>query len=769
MKNRVYKRSLSGLLAIIFLFQTVFTGFPQTWKTSTYPTPTPLKNFADITIPEKLGKIRSINLHNPENPTVIIIQDAHCVYHVQKNIEKLLEYLLERYDISFVGLEGASGKIDVSWVYKFNRSARKKVADKYMKEGLFTAAEKYMIVNGPEKNLFMCGVEDPELYWEDFYILRNILNLQNKFKEVVERFNRKLSSLKRKRYPQELLELDEKVRNYELGKLSLTELVKYLEAHYPLKSYPDIHRCYRICRIEELVNIEKIETQREAVFKKLCSIADSKDKAKLVKIFLSYRTGRISTSRFYKTIDKWIKQYKSSLGNLPPSLQLYINEMKLKNRLDKLKLEDEIRALVQDVYKEDYLPYPEIRFLISITNSFKNLEKLLDLKAVRADILPFFHPRGFPSHIKKLLAYMKSSGVESNQLESALGLILQFYTYVLEREESIVGNLLSKMKLYSSRKAILMCGGFHAEGIERLLNEKKINVISLIPTPEKLGKYHNEIYKWRIIDPRWEISEVCPKLVLKMLCPPIINDSTLPESIRDAFLKGPLSEMEAEEYPQIRLSPEQLALTKEKYPKVTSPTLKEWLKKQLLEYELESLREEILRESARIGLLYEVDVIKEKDILQVKLYKDGEIAGIANLRLIFNDIDNFTLKITEVTTFGEEKEIFGQIGSLLKEIAPKYSLTFTDKTIPLKKYLVKSSPKANLPVTRNVLYRLFGYRFTEGFIGQSLIIPLIEEIFFRWMGFGIVFFTQTHLPLHDIFFRLSLLDCWGIYICSRTL
>lgn len=114
--------------------------------------------FPRLTIPETLGTIQVV--HQPQGSRslpagrqgkgqVILIQDAHAILDAQKNIQKLIEYLQEKYGISLVALEGGKGRLDPTLFQAFpNEVIKKKVLHQYLERGELSGAEMAAIFEG---------------------------------------------------------------------------------------------------------------------------------------------------------------------------------------------------------------------------------------------------------------------------------------------------------------------------------------------------------------------------------------------------------------------------------------------------------------------------------------------------------------------------------------------------------------------------------------------------------------------------------------------
>lgn len=128
-------------------------------------------------VPENLGRITARYFQGPAQ-TVIYIEDLHCQYEVQQTIAALLEYLSGRWKIGLIGLEGASGPVDLGSLKTFpNRTLRALAANYFMRQGRLTGAE-FFAVAQPEP-VELVGLESPALYAEALKTARTCLNSEN--------------------------------------------------------------------------------------------------------------------------------------------------------------------------------------------------------------------------------------------------------------------------------------------------------------------------------------------------------------------------------------------------------------------------------------------------------------------------------------------------------------------------------------------------------------------------------------------------------------
>lgn len=113
--------------------------------------------------PISLGRFID-SYQGPDPRTVVLLQDLHINYSVQKHIQALLQfYDIKRLLPSHVAVEGAAGPIDASLLADFpDRVVRRNVADYFVRKGELTGAGAYAVESGKSRLLF--GIEDQDRY-----------------------------------------------------------------------------------------------------------------------------------------------------------------------------------------------------------------------------------------------------------------------------------------------------------------------------------------------------------------------------------------------------------------------------------------------------------------------------------------------------------------------------------------------------------------------------------------------------------------------------
>jgi hypothetical protein len=190
-----------------------------------------------ISVPPGLGQL--VDSYHPESesadapPQVILVEDLHARYGVQKNIAGILDSLSQRFNFA-LAVEGASGPIDSSVMALFpDQKIKQAAADYLMKEGELTGAEYYAVMRGEPNRL--TGVEDPRYYNLHRDLFRQTLAQRQHLVELLRWLRSDLLELRPSVYSKALKQMQTKIDAFEAGKMDLAEYSDYLAAESQAK------------------------------------------------------------------------------------------------------------------------------------------------------------------------------------------------------------------------------------------------------------------------------------------------------------------------------------------------------------------------------------------------------------------------------------------------------------------------------------------------------------------------------------------------------
>ena len=166
--------------------------------------PSPLERFAP---PRSLGTLT--DLYQGTDPrTVVLIQDLHVNYGVQKNIRDILSYYSSQNALPpFVAVEGAQGVVDASILANFpDEDVRRETVDYFMRMGELSGADAFAAEQGLPQLLY--GIEKSDYYEFHKALFQKSLAARKDLEQELARLERPLSLLKKREYTRAMRKLD---------------------------------------------------------------------------------------------------------------------------------------------------------------------------------------------------------------------------------------------------------------------------------------------------------------------------------------------------------------------------------------------------------------------------------------------------------------------------------------------------------------------------------------------------------------------------------
>ena len=181
-KNISFKKITAVFTALCFVFsivsaQTAYAVMPM--PNMSVPATLPAKAL----IPFNLGRITDAFYSN-DGDIVINIQDLHSHEQTQRNISSILSILNNKFGLKDIYLEGATGTVNTQWLSTIkDNSVKQKVLNNLLASGRLTGGE-YFAVQA-NKNDIIKGLEDKNLYTENFKILSDMYNKEAEIKSYI--------------------------------------------------------------------------------------------------------------------------------------------------------------------------------------------------------------------------------------------------------------------------------------------------------------------------------------------------------------------------------------------------------------------------------------------------------------------------------------------------------------------------------------------------------------------------------------------------------
>ncbi|MDD2523382.1 MAG: nucleoside monophosphate kinase, partial [Endomicrobiaceae bacterium] len=512
------KKSITLLTAMCFLMTSVFSqgiyGFasPNTM-------PLGIKEISSINnqlIPFNIGKITDA-LYSGKGKIVINIQDLHSHEQTQRNISTILSILDNKYGLDKVYVEGAVGKVETGWLSKIKDEQIKKViVNNLLTSGRLTGSEYYAVEKGKENLLE--GIENKKIYVENLKRLKEIYEKKDEIESYIPYIENILEKTSEKYYTRENIRLNKIIKENKQGKLRADKYFEYLikatkRANIDLRGYGSIVGFIKLLDKQKELKKDKINEEISQLLNELkgqLTYAQYKE--------LTEKIGRKSQeSEFYYELAKTVQKEGLLESNKYKNAKIFFEYIILNQELNPIELAKQEKRLLEELnyrfastgaekeiyFLKEYVGYmsgylnnkltaEEYEYFIKHIDDFKLLwAKYIDIDGI-IEVTKYF----------ELFDKFYKENVERNRqfVKSIIGQMPK------EAEEGIRirANIDHKKKVLeeigeSKQISVVVTGGFHTYGFNKLLAEEGISYIVITPniTEETLTaeKKYESIFK----------------------------------------------------------------------------------------------------------------------------------------------------------------------------------------------------------------------------------------------------------------------------------
>ncbi|MFC1566621.1 adenylate/guanylate cyclase domain-containing protein [bacterium] len=452
---------------------------------------------------ESLGKIVD-QYQGKNNKLIYCIQDLHCHIENQVNTSKIIQKIKNYHkdDFNFIGQEGTSGRIDTNLVgYIKDKKIKDKVINKLLKTGDITGPEIYTISNPDQVEIY--GIEDRNIYYENFEYLYNSLGLKENIAEFTEIYDLIISRAKEYLFPAKIKNIEKMEKKYSLNKLSTINFINYLEKtakeySINLNNYKYITSQLKYQNKQNKISSEKLQFE----LPRLLSVL----KNKIPKSELTYLNKSTNSEfEFYSHLKYLLKRYNFKLSKDFESINAYFILIEIKEKMDYTKLIEEMEDLRYRI-KWNMLHGLENGQKVLYCDKLYNLfKKALNLTLTEADRNEwenekerFIEVFDYVNNLLYRTNYVKDFKKDLNSIsENAEG----FYKAAVKRNEILASNLIKNLDKFSKTKnkvGVIFAGGFHANGIVELLRGKGISYKLIVPYMSGANNKSEELYQARL-------------------------------------------------------------------------------------------------------------------------------------------------------------------------------------------------------------------------------------------------------------------------------
>jgi len=219
--------------------------------------------------------------------------------------------------------------------------------------------------------------------------------------------------------------------------------------------------------LETTLNFAQVERERGKLLKELVGKLNKNQISDLLNLTVAYRMGQLRHTAFYKYLWNLCQKNDISLTEYG-AMNSYIQYVLLSDTIDAEAFYDEINK-IEHALADSLTEKPEEEELLTQSKHLHLVRKLLDFSLTPQEWKQY---RSFASKDSRLVLSPQSLDLTSFEA---------FYKEASRRDQAITDNLLKAMEKEGADSAVLVVGGFHAEGITDFLKEKGVTVVSFVP------------------------------------------------------------------------------------------------------------------------------------------------------------------------------------------------------------------------------------------------------------------------------------------------
>lgn len=498
-----------------------------------------------------------------QQPLVILIQDLHANYGVQKNITGLLEFLSTKFSSItpphphaptptrpfVVGVEGASGPLDHTLLAQFpNRLVAEKAAELLMRQAELTGAESYAV--NTRQPWLLNGIENNVLYRRNLEVFRNTFAARQTMVSELQNIQTRFNRLSAKQSTPALHQIHRLEKAHADGKMSTANYVRQLLAIVPNRGILTPFHALRRFASNAEVSLTN-EQIRASVFSFLQNVHHQFSAQERKHLEILGKTG--DAAPYFLYLRDLIHTHQLFLA-VPPLLARYLE----------YRHTVETSEIQQVLFEADELAFEAKRHaaadsantleLIRIQRDLDLLLRVLNLQATENDL------RAFGAREEALLAtaeallepasarqstpaqeISRTPRRSTSLLKTLISSCINYYALATLRNEPMVENTLALIQSSNAAErqsgkqnqvklaalplvaalpstAVLIAGGFHTAPITHLLRRKNISYLVMTPHIEHLSDADHDLYVKRLLGQHVTESELqsCARTTLPL-------------------------------------------------------------------------------------------------------------------------------------------------------------------------------------------------------------------------------------------------------------
>ncbi len=512
LKNFSLKKITAIFTTVCFVFsivsvQTAYAAMPV--SNVSVPTNLPSKTL----IPFNLGRITDAYYSN-SGDIVINIQDLHSHEQTQRNISSILSILDKNFGLKDIYLEGATGTVNTQWLSDIkDNSTKQKVLNTLLANGRLTGGEYFAVQTN--RNNIIKGLEDKNLYSKNFKILSDMYNKETEIKNYISVLNNLFNKKSEQYISDENKKINKIIESYKQEKIKTNKYIEFLlkkaqKTDINLSKYGTIIKFAQIISKQKAFDVKKLngeiaelltELKEKLNFREYKALTEKANKKEFeVEFYFDLlkkaKDLNLLTDKKYTNTGAFLEYLVLNQNintiNLANEEKLFVNE--LKDKFAKTQAEKDMYFLQQNLeYLSQYLTN---KMTAKDYESFsKNLPKfkLLWEKHIDIDNLTnlteYFDlaDNFYKNNVERNRVFIKSVfGKKANNPVDGL----RIKNASINHKDKVLDAIANGRKIH-----VVITGGFHTYGFNKLLEDENINHIVITPNVTEETTTAETLYK----------------------------------------------------------------------------------------------------------------------------------------------------------------------------------------------------------------------------------------------------------------------------------
>jgi hypothetical protein len=435
------------------------------------------RSFAECVGP--YGILRAgLALEQGGGPFVVLIRDLHGNKTAQQNIASLISVLALEQGVSLVGLEGAAGGFVTEEFGSYpDRSIVDTVGTHFLNTNLISGAEfAGLSLSASPQRLTLWGVESARLYQSNVSAVKESLARRESAWELIQSIDGATALQKNRLYSPALVSFDKNQHLYDSNKIDVGAYLAGLVALDPdwdRAAFPNVDILIRLLQAEKQVDVLRVKREQRLLAEELETRLSARGRGDVDGFRLTSRRndGQRGGDRGVN-IEEAIERAGIELHKYP-ALAARVRLDKEVQRIDHELLLSEIERLGQSVQAR-LAESVQQQELVRLDQDRRLLGRLFRLEMTPEDWATYNQRRdeilGLPDRLHLKL-----------DLGEAVGPFESFWALAVRRDRALAFNLLNKMRAMGDKSAVLVVGGFHADGVAHYLAKEGVAVRVVTP------------------------------------------------------------------------------------------------------------------------------------------------------------------------------------------------------------------------------------------------------------------------------------------------